>query len=268
MQIAIEDLRFRYPGDSRDTLTGITHTVESGEILALIGHNGSGKTTLAKHLNGLLHPLHGEIRFNGQSIADKPVPWCAARVALAFQNPDDQICKRQVIDEVAFGPKNLGVSGHRLEYLVGDALTLFGLAELAQTNPHDLGYSARKRLAMASVVAMDTPVVILDEPTAGLDSRESEQLAEVLFTLRERKKTIIIITHDMDFIADHIARVLCLAHGQAIFSGSAGNLFCDRQLLDACGLGQPQIFRLSRQLGHAPPVLTVDELISELLKRQ
>lgn len=267
MQIAVEDLRFRYPGDFRNTLSGITCTIESGEIFALIGHNGSGKTTLAKHLNGLLQPLNGEIRFDGQSIAGKPVSWCAARVALTFQNPDDQICKRRVIDEVAFGPRNLGVSGNRLDDLVGDALTLFGLADLAQVNPHDLGYSERKRLAMASVVAMDTPVVILDEPTAGLDSRESEQLAGVIATLRKRKKTIIIITHDMDFIADHVTRVICLANGRPTFTGSAVNLFDSRKILDECGLGQPQIFRLSHQLGLTPPVMTVDELIAELLKR-
>ena len=268
MQISVEDLRFRYPGDSRDTLSGITLRIDSGEILALIGHNGSGKTTLAKHLNGLLQPLHGEIRFNNQSIADKPVSWCAARVALTFQNPDDQICKRRVIDEIAFGPRNLGTSGDRLDDLVGDAVALFGLADLTQVNPHDLGYSERKRLAMASVIAMDTPVVILDEPTAGLDSRESEQLAGVIATLRERKKTIIVITHDMDFIADHIASVICLAHGRSTFTGSAVDLFSNRKLLDECGLEQPQIFRLSHRLGHTPPVLTVDELIAELLKRR
>lgn len=267
MQIDIDNLCFRYPGDSHDTLSGITCTIGSGELLALIGHNGSGKTTLVKHLNGLLQPLRGEIRLDGQSIAGKRVSWCAARVALSFQNPDDQICTRRVFDEVAFGPRNLGHSGYRLDELVRESMALFGLSGLAEVNPHDLGYSQRKRLAIASAVAMDTPVLVFDEPTAGLDSGESEQLAEALASLRKRGKTVIVITHDMDFIADQIAGVICLAHGRIAFAGSASELFSDRQILDECGLMQPQIFRLSHRLGHSPPVMTVQELITELLKQ-
>ena len=264
VQIRIENLSFRYSKSNRDNLLKVSCTIEAGERVALIGHNGSGKTTLAKHLNCLLQPQHGRVLIGNRLITGDSVAQCARKVALLFQNPDDQICMRRVYDEVAFGPKNLGHMSSRLDILVKKALTLFDLSHLTESNPYDLGYSERKRLAMASIIAMDTSILVLDEPTAGLDDREISLFIGAMQKLQAEGKSVLMITHDMDFVAEHIPRVICLNKGAMAYDGLVQNLFNNQDLLSSCGLRPPQIFQLSRHFHHTPCALTPEQFISSL----
>lgn len=266
VDIALENLSFSY-GSGRKALDGISFAVESGERVALIGHNGSGKTSLVKQLNGLLRPTNGRVSIRQLQTEKMTVASLSRSVALLFQNPDDQISKRKVRDEVAFGPQNLQYEKKRIQLLVDQALTLFKLQDLQDQNPYDLGFSERKRLAMASIIAMDTQIVVFDEPTAGLDSSEIRMLINVLNRLKQQEKTVVIITHDMDFVAEQVERVVCLESGKLRYDGSPKMLFYNQKLLDSCRLLPPQIVRLSDYFQLEKTALTPSELLSKLMDK-
>lgn len=260
MHIRIEKVAFRY-SDEVKALNDISLTINQGERVAFIGHNGSGKTTLVKHLNGLLRPSEGKVWIGSHQTENMSVAALARMVALSFQNPDDQISKRRVWDEVAFGPKNLKYSKTRTHDLVERSLALFGLLPQMNYNPYDLGYSERKRAALASIIAMDTPIVVFDEPTAGMDTHEIRLLKGVLDKLQQETKTVIIISHDMDFVAEQFPRVICLKNGEKRFDGSSRTAFEDKDLLASCRLRQPQIARLSSYFERAELALTPGEFV-------
>lgn len=262
--IRIKRLCFSY-GAAEMVLKDITLNISQGETVALIGHNGSGKTSLVKHLNGLLKPHSGKVYIGGELTTSRTTSDLALQVALSFQNPDDQISKRKVRDEVAFGPKNLGYKREKVHQLVNASLALFDLLSVQDENPYDLGYSERKRVALASVIAMDTPVVVLDEPTAGLDSREMSLLQNTLAKLREEDKTAIVITHDMDFVAEQIPRVVGLSEGKLLFDGSTKDAFQNFDMLRSCNILPPQMVRLSRFFRHAEPALTPELFVNDFL---
>lgn len=261
MLIQINKVSFQYqPGE--DALRDVSFTLDAGERVALIGHNGSGKSTLARLLNGLLRPTSGEVLINGQPTNNRKVAELAHTVALLFQNPDDQICKRTVAEEVAFGPKNLGYTPERVQELVTAALESVELADVTERNPHDLGFSERKRLALASVLAMDTEVLVLDEPTAGLDSREIAMLERTLHSLSERGKAVILISHDMDFLAENVVRAICLEHGHLRFDGNVTDLFQHSEILKSASLLPPQIAQLCSCFQLRPARLTPEEFLN------
>ncbi|BCS86865.1 energy-coupling factor ABC transporter ATP-binding protein [Pseudodesulfovibrio sediminis] len=264
MLLEIKDICFGYTEDVA-VLHNVSVTIKRGERVALVGHNGSGKSTLAKHLNGLLRPSQGEVCLDGAPISDLKVAQIAGMVSLLFQNPDDQICKQSVWDEIAFGPRNLGFDPKRVQKLVQESVAAFELGPVQEMNPHDLGFSRRKRLALASVVAMDASVVVLDEPTAGLDPSEIVLLEAVLNRLQCDGKTVLIISHDMDFIAENIERVICMESGNICFDGLVGCLFEDHALLDRCGLELPQVVRLCQQYTIQPHALTPEGVILDLI---
>ncbi len=257
------EIRFSYE-DGTEALKGVSLALGRGECAALLGHNGSGKSTLVKHLNGLLRPTSGEVRINGQPTADRRVAQLARDVALLFQNPDNQICKGTVREEVAFGPRNLKYSEDRIRELSAAALEAMDLTGMEEHNPHDLGFSERKRLAVASVLAMDAGCVVLDEPTAGLDPGEIGLLEDVLRTLREQERIVLVISHDMDFVAENMTRAVCLGEGNKLYDGSVPGLFRDSRLLDRCGLIPPQVGQVADRLGLAPESLTPKGLVDAL----
>ena len=263
MLIRIDDVSFAYC-DSAAALQNISCEVSAGECVALTGHNGSGKSTLVKHLNGLLKPSAGKVWIDDKDTITTTTAQLARQVALLFQNPDDQICKRTVWDEVVFGPKNLGYPAKSIESLAEEALTLFELTPFKKKNPHDFGYSERKRIAMASIVAMDTPVVVFDEPTAGLDPYEISLLIATLKKLQSDNKTVVVISHDMDFVAENISRVVSLAHGKKVFDDSVRDLFKKPALMTECGLRQPQVMQLSNACNLQCAALTPHECVAEL----
>ncbi|MBG0790285.1 MAG: ABC transporter ATP-binding protein [Desulfovibrionaceae bacterium] len=267
MDIEIRDLHFSYESGVQ-ALAGVSLTTGRGETVALVGHNGSGKSTLVKHLNGLLRPDAGEVLIDGKPTADLRVAQIARRVALLFQNPDNQICKGTVWEETVFGPKNLGYPEEKIRDLASDSLAALGLTEMRDRNPHDLGFSERKRLAIASILAMNTEAVVLDEPTAGLDSGEIKLLEAVLRGLRDHGRTVLVISHDMDFVAENMTRAICLGQGRKQYDGGLPGLFGDPALLKRCGLVLPQTVQVGSRLGLSPDRLTPEAVAAGLSEKR
>ncbi len=226
ISIAVESVVFVYPDGTR-ALDGVDLRVDPGERLAIVGQNGSGKSTLVRQLNGLLRPTEGRVLVGGEDAARFHVAQLAARVGLAFQNPDRQIFAGRVRAEVAFGPRNLGLRGAELERAVDGALDAVGLAEMADHNPYDLGYSRRKLLAIASVLAMGTPVVILDEPTTGQDARGVARVRAIIDRLSDEGRTVIAISHDMRFVAETSRRVVVMQAGRIVLDGPPATVFAE-----------------------------------------
>jgi len=263
MQIRVEAARFTYPGGAA-ALNGVSLTIGSGEVVALIGENGSGKTTLARHMSGLLRPQAGAVWVGDCDTREHTPAQMARRAGYAFQNPDEQLFRQRVWDEVAFGPQNLGHSPAQVSKFVEQALELLGLNLYAQQNPRDLGFSARKLVALASVLAMQTPVVILDEPTAGLDAGEQERLALALQFLRREGRTIVVVSHDMDFLAENVERLVLLHHGQILHDAPVQEFFQQNVWLASEALAEPQLVRLGRALGQHPAPMNVQQFLEGL----
>src|ERR1035437_546441 len=188
--VEFEGVSFAYPDGTR-ALEEVSLRIELGESVAVIGQNGSGKSTLVRHLNGLLRPTAGRLLLDGRDIRREHVAGLADRVGLAFQNPDRQLFAGRVATEVAFGPRNLGIRGQQLDERVRAALEDVGLAAEAATNPYDLGYSRRKLLALASVLSMQTPILVLDEPTTGQDAGGVARVREVVARAVGKGRTVI-----------------------------------------------------------------------------
>jgi energy-coupling factor transport system ATP-binding protein len=222
--IELRGLVHVYPGGTR-AVDGVDLRIEDGERLAIIGQNGSGKSTLVRHLNGLLRPTTGEVRVNGKPTKDQRVAHLAAQVGLVFQDPDRQIFAGRVRTEVAFGPRNLARRGAALEGAVNAALAAVGLADQADRNPYDLGFSKRKLLALASILAMGTPTVVLDEPTTGQDLRGVERIQGIVADLTAAGRTVVAISHDMRFVAETFARVVVMEAGRVTLDGTPAEVF-------------------------------------------
>ena len=222
--IALEGVGFVYPSGTR-ALAGVTLEVPAGQRLAIVGQNGSGKSTLVRQLNGLLRPTEGRVLLDGHDTRGRHVAELAATVGLAFQNPDRQIFASRVRREVEFGPRNLGRRGAALAAAVDAALELVGLRDQGDTNPYDLGFSRRKLLAQASIIAMDTPVVVLDEPTTGQDAGGVARVEEIVTRLADAGRTVIGISHDMRFVAETFERIVVLRGGEVALDGAPAAVF-------------------------------------------
>lgn len=255
------DLEFSY-GDGEPVLRGLSLQVERGEWVALIGQNGSGKTSLAKQFNGLLRPTRGAVWLDGEPIANQPVSELARRVGYVFQNPDHQIFSPTVFDEIAFGPRNLGLDEAEVKARVEHALERFGLVSYASRPPAVLGFGIRRKTSIAAVVAMQTAVLVLDEPTAGLDARSTGELMAQLGELHRAGRTLILITHDMRLVADHIPHCIVLHEGRILARGDTRALFQQVERLRQTHITPPQITRLAHDLavyGMRNDILTVSE---------
>ena len=263
MKIEISNLHFTYP-TGVEALRGISITIESGEQVAIVGQNGSGKTTLVKHLNGLLRPTSGEVRIGGWDTKSHSVAKLARRVGYVFQNPDEQLFSKNVGMEVAFGPRNMGLNGDQIQSLVQDALLMTELSDKTETNPYDLSATWRKMVALASVISMDTDIVIFDEPTTCQDAMNIARIANVIKTLRTRGKTVITITHDIDFCAENFTRVMALSQGKVLLDGKANEVLGQEEILAITYVEPPQLTRLGKRLGFTNTVRTQDEFLTEL----
>jgi energy-coupling factor transport system ATP-binding protein len=224
--IEFEAVSFAYP-DGTQALVDVSLRIGPGESVAIVGQNGSGKSTLARHLNGLLRPTSGRVLLNGLDVREVHVARLAERVGLAFQNPDRQLFAGRVSAEMAFGPRNLGVRGAALDERVSWALDAVGLSAEAASNPYDLGYSRRKLLALASVLAMRTPVLVLDEPTTGQDARGVARVKAVVAAAGGEGSTVIAISHDMRFVAECFGRVVVMGAGRVVLDGTPEVVFAE-----------------------------------------
>lgn len=225
--LQLEGLVHVYPDGGVRALDGIDLRIDAGERVALVGQNGSGKSTLARHLNGLLRPTEGLVLVDGQDARERTVASLARDVAVCFQDPDRQVFSGSVAAEVDFGPRNLGRSTDIRRTAVTAALAAVGLAGDERTNPYDLGDSRRKLLTIASVLAMQTPVVVLDEPTTGQDARGIERVGAIVRQLAAEGRTVVAISHDMTFVAEHFARVVVMRAGRIILDGPPVEVFAE-----------------------------------------
>jgi energy-coupling factor transport system ATP-binding protein len=224
LALEARSLAFVYPGGTR-ALDGVDLQIAEGERVAIIGQNGSGKSTLVRHFNGLLRATQGEVRVNGEPVGQRHVAELARQVGVAFQNPDRQIFAGRVAREVEFGPRNVGISGSELAARVDEALTAVGLERRRDANPYDLGYSRRKLLALASILAMRPPIVVLDEPTTGQDANGVRRVRAIVDDLSRNGRTVLAISHDMRFVAESFARVIVMRAGRIVLDGTPEQVF-------------------------------------------
>lgn len=238
MSTPVLDLRglaFRYPG-SQQALFGVDLHVHAGERVALLGPNGAGKTTLVLHLNGVLRAGAGTVSVSGLSIDDANLAEIRRRVGIVFQDPDDQLFMPTVRDDVAFGPANLGLRGAELEARVAMALAAVGVADLADRVPHHLSFGQRRRVAIATVLAMEPDILVLDEPTSNLDPASRRELADIL---RALPVTVLMVTHDLPYAAELCERSLILSGGVVVADGPTLELLADPELLASHRLELP-----------------------------
>ncbi|AKG38265.1 MAG: energy-coupling factor ABC transporter ATP-binding protein [Infirmifilum sp.] len=271
MSIIIEtkDLWFRYPGIDTWALKGINLTINTGELIAIIGQNGGGKSTLAKNLNGLLKPTKGVVLVEGLDTKTTPSHEIVKRVGYVFQNPSHQIFESNVFQEVAYGPRNLGLSEEEVKDRVRWALSLVGLEGYEDHNPYDLDYGKMKLLTVASVLSMKPKVLVLDEPTTGQDHAGRHLLASLVKKLNREGFTIAIITHDMRFVAEVAPRTVLIADGQKILDGPTREVLYTVDVLKKAAIKPPQIVQLSlalREHGFSFSSLTLQEMLDEMRK--
>lgn len=260
--IEVKDVHFSYTGLPEDeVLKGVSLRISRGEYIALIGQNGGGKTTLAKHFNGVCKPTSGDVIVDGMNTRNLSVADLAPKVGYCYQNPDHQILHDTVENEVAFGPRNLGLPENEVRERVTEALSAVGLLEYRREHPYFAGKGERQKIAVASIIAMRPAVMVLDEPTTGLDWTGSQGMMSLVDKLWQSGHTIIIITHDMRLVAEHAKRVIVISEGQIIADDSTRAIFSTkRQELSAARLSPPQIVRLGwAAYGEATAWLTVSE---------
>jgi energy-coupling factor transport system ATP-binding protein len=249
--LAVEGLVHVYADGGVRALDGVDLRIGAGERVALIGQNGSGKTTLVRHLNGLLRPTEGRVLVDGVDAGTLTVAQLASRIGLVFQDPDRQVFAGSVRSEIEFGPRNLGRSGAALGTAVREALAATGLDGEERTNPYDLGGSRRKLLALASVLAMETPVLVLDEPTTGQDARGVARVRAVIDRASAAGRTVIAISHDMGFVAEAFSRVIVMRAGRVILDGPPATAFAEEawEALGSTYLEPPLAARVGARLG-------------------
>jgi cobalt transport protein ATP-binding subunit len=266
--LEVEDVRFRYAPRSVDVLHGVSVRIEQGEFVALIGQNGAGKTTLAKHFNGLLKPTSGRVRAMGIDTRAVSLARLARTVGYVYQNPDHQIFAQKVQTEVAFGPRNLGLEPAEIERRVAHALELVGLSDQADEFAFSLGRGQRQKLAVASILAMQPPILVVDEPTTGLDLRGSRGILDLLSHWNADGQTIVVITHDMTIVAERVPRTIVVGGGRIIADGRTRDVLSDAPLLAQAFLRPPQVTRVAQRLaefGVSAQAMTVAELRAELV---
>jgi energy-coupling factor transport system ATP-binding protein len=246
--VRVESVSFAYPHHA-PILHTLDLTLAPGEQVGLLGSNGVGKTTLAKHLNGLLRPTEGTVWIGDRATHHHTTAQLAQQVGYVFQNPNDQLFCRTVEAEIAFGLKNLGVSRTAIEPRIEQALATFGLKELANANPYDLSLPWRKLIACACVFAMQPALIVLDEPTIGFDAQQRQTLSAALTQLRQRGTTLVLISHNSDFVVQHCDRLLLLQDGRIRLDGTTSEVLRHAERLRDAGVRLPQVTRLGMGLG-------------------
>lgn len=240
IQLSTENLSFTYP-DGTQALKNINIEIEKGEKVAIIGPNGAGKSTLFSHFNGLTEPTSGCVKIEGKPISFEKDELLKVRqkVGIVFQDPNDQLFAPTVKEDIAFGPMNLGLSYDEVEKRVEDALKMVGMENYENKTPHHLSGGQQKRIAIAGIIAMKPELMILDEPTAGLDPDGVEKVLNIMNQLNEEGMTLIISSHDIDMISKYADKIFVLYNGEIIESGNKNKIFSDMELLKKAHLRTP-----------------------------
>lgn len=269
--IEVNNVSFTYPTGVQ-ALKNINLIIEDNDFIAIMGENGAGKTTLIKHFNGILRPQHGDVIIDGVNTKKASVAELSRNVGLVFQNPDHQLFSETVSEEIAFGLKNFGYHEPEIDQKIDSVLHLLDLSKYKSTSPFLLSGGERKRVALASVLAWDPKILVLDEPTIGQDYYQKEKLRHFITELHKQGRTIIIVTHDVEFVADCSPRILLMLQSQIISDGDARNILTDSELARKASIILPQIaelFKVLSPLGLPQRVLDVQEaqqILGQVLK--
>jgi len=266
--VEVRDVSYLYPGGVK-AIDGVSLSIKPGEFIALLGQNGSGKTTLAKLMNGLLKPTEGTVLIKGKDTRKMTVAECARIVGYVFQNPEHQIFASTIFEEIAFGPRNLGIPEEDVKRRVEESLKFVDLKKPLNAFPHLLSVGEKHRVAIASVLAMEPEFLILDEPTTGIDFGRSLQIMRLLQRLRDRGKTVMVITHDLYLAAEFAERIIILKDGKKFADGPAKRIISDKKLLIDAGLSPLQVTLLSEDLkDYGIPTNTIRtmEFVEEFLE--
>lgn len=262
--IILEDVHYTYDG-IYTALQGISLQVDDGERLAVIGANGAGKTTMIKHMNGLLRPQEGRVILDGQDTKFMSVAEIAREVGLVFQNPDHQLFLDSVKKEVEFGLRNIGFTENEAEQRRQKTLASLGLEDLAERSPFTLSGGERKRVALASVLSTEPRFLALDEPTIGQDAHQKNRLAQMLAEMNKRGRTVVVVTHDIEFVIENFPRTVAMAEGQIIADGSTNMVLSNDEVIERCSLAPPQMTLAARAIRNVfPEVGQRLTLLSEL----
>jgi energy-coupling factor transporter ATP-binding protein EcfA2 len=264
--VVVDNLTYRYP-NGHLALKGVSLEITQGRTTAVIGKNGTGKTTLAKHLNSLLKPTSGSVTVMGIDASKRTTSEMAGSVGYVFQNPEDQLFEASVFEEVAFGPRNLGMTKAQIKQSVNEALSLVDLLPHVSTHPYNLTYGQRKMLCIASVLAMEPQIVVLDEPNAGQDFSGLNRLGKILEELNRKNKTVIIISHDIEFVASHTNEAIVMHDGRVTANDATRVVLSNSSVLATSALRPPQVTRLAIKLskhGIKNDAMTPEELVEDI----
>jgi cobalt/nickel transport system ATP-binding protein len=243
--IETKDITYEYP-DGTKALEMVNFIAEEGKIVALLGPNGAGKSTLFLHFNGILRPSSGTVVIDGENINynKKELMKIRQKVGIVFQNPDDQLFAPTVVEDVAFGPMNMGLPKDEVESRVKEALSRVGMEGFEKKPPHHLSGGQKKRVAIAGILAMKPKIMVLDEPTSGLDPKGASQILRLLYQLNTEGMTIVISTHDVDLVPIYASRVYIISEGKIIKQGTATEVFEDVKTIRGANLRLPRIAHL------------------------
>lgn len=262
MSIILDKIHYNYSEDCAykvQALKDINIKIEDGEFIGIIGHTGSGKSTLIQHMNGLIKATSGHIYFNGRDIYDDDfnMKELRSKVGLVFQYPEHQLFETTIFDDVCFGPKNLGLDKKTVELRAYEALKSVGFPdELFYQPPFDLSGGQKRRVAIAGVLAMKPDVLILDEPTAGLDPAGRDEILDLISNMhKELGITVILVSHSMEDVAKYVERIIVMNQGSVMYDGAPRDVFCQYKYLEEVGLAAPQVTYLMHELrGKGLPV--------------
>ena len=267
--ISVQNVDFHYP-DGPSVLQGVNLEIKDGEFVALMGENGAGKTTLVKMFNGLLKPTKGTVAIDGVGTSEKSVAQLSRNVGMIFQNPDNQLFAETVAQELGFSLRNFGFPDDVIQKRVSSFLHILDLERYETSSPFVLSGGERKRVALAAILVWDPKHVIMDEPTIGQDYLQKERLRNFITQLVSQGKTVIVVTHDVEFVAECKPRVILLSHGKIVGDGPATRILTDRTLVEEASLTMPQIATLMNSLadlGTAEEIIDVYSAREYLVKR-
>lgn len=268
--IEAKNIHYSYPSKV-EALKGVSLNVEDGEFVAIMGQNGAGKSTFVKHFNGLLKPTQGTVKIDGVETTKLSVANLSRNVGFVFQNPDHQLFSETVEEEIGFALKNFGFEPKVIEERVTWALELLSLSQYRKTSPFLLSGGERKRVALASVLAWDPKILILDEPTIGQDHEQKEKLRQFIMQLQTQKKTVVAVTHDVEFVAECNPRVVLMKEGRIVADGMGKEILTDPAMLELSSIVLPQIaqvFTKLSSLGLPKDIIDLYEAKTLLLKKK
>ncbi len=267
--IKVENVYFTYP-NGVEALKGVSLEISDGEFVAIMGQNGAGKTTLVKHFNGLLKPTRGRVLVDGVDTREASVATLARKVGFVFQNPDHQLFSETVEDEIAFALKNFGFDEKTIEERIEWALNLLDLTRYRKASPFMLSGGEKKRVALASVLAWNPKILVLDEPTIGQDRNQKEKLRQFIVQMKQQERTIVIVTHDIEFVVECKPRVVLMADGRIVADGPAREVLTDPDAIAKTSLLLPeitQVFLNLNDLGFPRNVIDVYEARDIILEK-